>query len=136
LIIDNCLARMRKRNSRRFPQRRVFCATSLSSRKTKQRDRASPIRSRYSPQQPANVHVGALASRSSPVRVCQLYTAQMDARIWIWLIKNILELSFVRFAGTIFTLCTKDCPFVGHQSAVLRSAMWSSKIERPFPSSS
>jgi len=32
--------------------------------------------------------VGELAGRSSPVAVCRTSAMRLDARIWIWLIKN------------------------------------------------
>jgi len=41
--------------------------------------------------------VGEFASQSSPVGVCQLYITRMDTCIWIWAMKNTLELSLARF---------------------------------------
>jgi len=39
--------------------------------------------------------------------------------------------------GLTCAIFTKECPFIGHQSATLEiSAIQSSKIERSFPSSS
>jgi len=42
-------------------------------------------------------YVGEFASQSSPVAVCQLYAMWMDARMWLWIIKNTLKLSVVQF---------------------------------------
>jgi len=54
---------------------------------------------------------------NSPVGVCQPYA--VDARIRIWIRKNILKLNSLSLICTIFILCTKECPFTGRYSAML-----------------
>jgi len=76
-----------------------------------------------------------------------LYYADIDARTWIWRIKNTLRLSVARFniyniyklylhIITILLCAKKCCPFTGHQSVVLEIRDREQQDLRSFPSSS
>jgi hypothetical protein len=56
----------------------------------------------------------SVKSENSPAGVCQPYAVWVDARIWIWIIKNTLKLSSLSLICAIFIRCTKECPFIGH----------------------
>jgi len=60
--------------------------------------------------------VGELTGRSE---VRQPYTTRVNARIWIWVIRNTQRSSVAQFNPYSFTLYAKERPFAGHLSTVL-----------------